>query len=70
MPDETTEDVFKDAQPIPGLEHLGRAIVDANGVPSGSPANFEATRGKGEMPLNPQAYADIVAAIAAENPAP
>lgn len=33
------------AQPIEGLEHLGRAITDAAGVPSGSPANYEATRG-------------------------
>lgn len=38
-------DDFEAAGVIPGLEHLGRAIVDAAGVPSGSPANFEALRG-------------------------
>lgn len=59
-------DPFAEAVVIPGLEHLGRAIVDANGVPSGSPANFEATRGKGAEPLTPEAYADIVTAIASE----
>lgn len=33
------------AQPVPGLEHLGRAIVDERGMPSGSPANYEYLRG-------------------------
>lgn len=59
-------DPFANAVTVPGLEHLGRAIVDEAGVPSGSPANFEATRGKGAEPLTPEAYADIVTAIAAD----
>lgn len=40
-------DPFEGREPIAGLEHLGRAIVDEAGQPSGSPANYEATRGKG-----------------------
>jgi hypothetical protein len=42
----TNEDVFEGTAPVEGLESLGRAIVDAQGAPSGSPANFEHTRGK------------------------
>lgn len=38
-------EVFVGMPVIKGLEHLGRAIVDDAGVPSGSPANYEATRG-------------------------
>lgn len=37
---------FEGKEAIPGLEHLGRAIVDENGVPSGSPANYENLRGR------------------------
>lgn len=40
-------DPFRHAQPFPGLENLGAAIVDANGIPSGSPANYETLRGAG-----------------------
>lgn len=41
------------AQQIEGLEHLGRAIVDAAGVPSGSPANYEKLRGAtGQKPVD------------------
>lgn len=48
MTNENAEvDPFEGYSPLPGLEHLGRHITDANGMPSGSPANFEATRGKG-----------------------
>lgn len=39
-------DAFEGYAPIAGLEHLGRHIVDASGMPSGSPANFEALRGQ------------------------
>lgn len=52
---------------VAGLEHLGRAIVDANGQPSGSYANFENLRGiTGEQPLRP--VADVVTSIAQEIP--
>lgn len=37
---------FDGREAIPGLEHLGRAIVDESGVPSGSPANYENLRGR------------------------
>lgn len=55
--------------PVQGLEHLGAAIVDANGIPSGSPANYETTRGQtGEPPLpNPS---DVIAAINTEFTSP
>ena len=49
-----------DAQIVPGLDHLGRAIVDASGVPSGSPANYENTRGAGTV----QSNVDIKAIVA------
>jgi hypothetical protein len=39
------EDPFDGCEPLADLEYLGRAIVDADGMPSGSPANFEVTRG-------------------------
>lgn len=42
---ESEGDPFRHAEVIPGLEHLGRGIVDENGQPSGSPANYEALRG-------------------------
>lgn len=49
-------------EPVPGLEHLGRAIVDEAGIPSGSPANYENTRGiRSNIPL--PNVADIVTAI-------
>ncbi|MDE2096669.1 MAG: hypothetical protein KGL39_05425 [Patescibacteria group bacterium] len=38
-------EAFAGYKPLPGLETLGRHITDANGAPSGSPANFEALRG-------------------------
>lgn len=64
MADET--DIFEGHDVIPGLEHLGRAIVDKNGIPSGSPANYENLRGKGvpeeDLP-DPQA---VIAALQAE----
>lgn len=37
-------DIFEGLEPVQGLEALGRAIVDAAGVPSGSPANYEHLR--------------------------
>lgn len=37
---------FEGHDPVPGLEALGRAIVDAHGQPSGSPANYEVLRGQ------------------------
>jgi hypothetical protein len=49
---------------VPGLEHLGRAIVDANGIPSGSPANYENERGATGVPvITPEGVADIVSQI-------
>lgn len=64
-PDEplVDEDPFAGTAPIPGLEALGRAIVDEAGVPSGSPANFEATRGKGGPIITAEDQARIVADI-------
>lgn len=38
-------DPFHNHAPLAGLEKLGRHIRDRHGAPSGSPANFEATRG-------------------------
>ena len=62
------DDPFAGAEPIAGLEQLGRAITDAEGIPSGSPANFEALRGA-RYPLGrtppPRAAADINALISA-----
>lgn len=62
---ETQEDPFEGTEPVAGLEHLGRAILDKNGQVSGSPANYEATRGKLSYPL-PTAE-DAAAAIARIN---
>lgn len=45
---EADADPFAGYEPFPGLEHLGRAITDAQGQPSGSPANYEALRGRGD----------------------
>lgn len=48
-----TKDIFDGAETVPGLEKLGRAIVDERGEPSGSPANYEKTRGMdGLKPVN------------------
>ena len=44
-------DPFAGRQPVRGQEELGRAIVDAHGAPSGSPANYEATRGSASSTL-------------------
>jgi hypothetical protein len=38
-------DPFEGCPVIPGLEELGRAILDADGQVSGSPANWETLRG-------------------------
>ena len=62
----TPEEVdWSTKEPVPGLEHLGRAIVDAQGQPSGSPANYEVTRGATDQEVLPPA-ADVVASIAKE----
>lgn len=56
MTDETTDvgataeapaekDPFEGCEVIPGYEELGRVIRDSAGNLSGSPANYEATRG-------------------------
>ena len=50
---------------IEGLEHLGRAIVDSNGIPSGSPANYEKLRGTTGRADLPNA-ADIITALQEE----
>ena len=59
-------DPFEGYAPLEGLEHLGRHIVDANGQPSGSPANFEHVRGTGAVPLGATAYGDVLSALQAE----
>jgi hypothetical protein len=57
-------DQFEGCMPLPGLENLGRAIVDAAGVPSGSPANYEHLRGAtGAKPVD---VAAEVAKLAAD----
>jgi hypothetical protein len=60
-------DPFANASPLPGLEALGRAVVDAYGNPSGSPANFEALAGKDAYRLpsdvSPDPPADVLAAL-------
>lgn len=43
---ESNADPFAGYAPAAGLEHLGAAITDADGVVSGSPANYQATRGQ------------------------
>lgn len=59
-------DVFKGMSPVAGLEHLGRAIVDKHGIPSGSPANYEQLRGKGAEEVALPDVNDVVAALQAE----
>lgn len=57
-------DPFEGHSPLPGkLASLGRHIVDASGQPSGSPANFEALRGKSyeNLPTAEDAASTIVA---------
>lgn len=57
-------DPFEGHSPLPGkLASLGRHIVDASGQPSGSPANFEALRGKSyeNLPTAEDAAATIAA---------
>jgi len=56
------DDIFEDKEPFEGLEPLGRAIVDKNGVPSGSPANYENLRGNNGLP--PVDMDDIKAKLA------
>lgn len=40
----TLDDDFNGHAPLKGAEHLGRAITDRYGFPSGSPANYETLR--------------------------
>ena len=57
-------DPFEGHSPLPGtLASLGRHIRDASGQPSGSPANFEALRGKSyeNLPTAEDAAATIAA---------
>lgn len=67
---EDPADPFEGHAPLEGLEHLGRHIVDAAGQPSGSPANFERTRGLGAINDDPRAAelarATIAAALAGD----
>jgi hypothetical protein len=66
MADDTdTGDEFSGHDPLPGLEHLGRHIRDRNGIPSGSPANFEHLRGVTGEPELPDAD-EIIAQLQAE----
>lgn len=60
---------FDGKEAVTGLEHLGRAITDEAGVPSGSPANYENLRGRmapGTAPL--ASLDDVISAINAEFP--
>lgn len=66
MTQEETTDPFEGYEPLPGLEHLGRHIVDSQGQPSGSPANFEHLRGHDSPALNATAYNDVLSALQAE----
>jgi hypothetical protein len=51
-PDEVeTADPFATAQIVPGLEALGKGVLDKYGRPSGSPANWENTAGASDEPL-------------------
>lgn len=65
-----TSDFDQYGEMLPGLEHLGRAITDDAGVPSGSPANFENLRGKTGTEISDQDRDRIMADLAAEFPAP
>lgn len=57
-------DPFASAKPLPGeAAVLGRAIVDEQGMPSGSPANYEATRGKTGREADPAEIAEAVDAL-------
>ena len=58
-------DPFDGHAPLDGLEHLGRHIVDASGVPSGSPANFEQLRGSTGR-ADPSVVANALDALRAE----
>lgn len=65
MAEETTEDVFAGSEKIQGREKLGRAIRDRDGNVSGSPANFEATRGLASVqsvakPLSAEQEAELL----------
>ncbi len=68
------DDPFKEAEALPGHENLGRVITDSNGQLSGSPANYEALRGRNpeaeaaaELPQVTQASIDsVVSNILAE----
>lgn len=59
----TQPDPFEGKEPVPGLEHLGRAIVDMNGQPSGSMANYERTRDISYVPPTPEELAEQVSSI-------
>lgn len=66
---EPTASDFDGKEAITGLEHLGRAIVDDNGVPSGSPANYEHLRGRAAPGTKPVPSAEeSVAKILEEFP--
>lgn len=54
---------FDGSAPLPGYEHLGRAIVDADGQPSGSEANYEYLRGS----RHPDGHVAARAALTAES---
>lgn len=64
-------DPFDGCEPLPGLEHLGRAIVGRTGLPSGSPANYEETRGQESWPeASEEEMAAAIAAVAEMLPSP
>lgn len=58
---------FEGTKEVEGLESLGRAIVDAQGAPSGSPANYENLRGKsGQEIITAEDKARMVADLQSE----
>lgn len=71
---EVEADPFAGHEPIAGRERLGRVIRDKDGHLSGSPANYEATRGitsaaKPAEPLTPEQEAELMGWLEEQLPA-
>ncbi len=65
------KDPFEGHDVVPGLEHLGRVIKNSQGHLSGSPANYEALRGKSSEQIVTEGEAvEEVERILAMYPAP
>jgi hypothetical protein len=66
-------DPFEGCEPIPGHEELGRVIRDKHGNLSGSPGNYEATRGASSedvtgTPLSEEEEAELLAFMETQIP--